>query len=75
MYLDVNLEAILEKKAPDNIHNYPMPEDSTLGDLLKALKLEENEVMIAFMDGNQVNLKTKLHDKARISLCPFICGG
>jgi len=73
--LKLSLESILEKYAPDNAEHFPMPRDSTLGDLLKHLGLGEDQVMLAFVNGRMANLKTRLADRDAVSLCPYICGG
>ena len=73
--LKLSLESILEKYAPDNAEHFPMPRDSTLGDLLKHLGLGEDQVMLAFVNGRMANLKTRLSDRDAVSLCPYICGG
>ncbi len=71
----LRLESILAKYAPDNSDHFPMPPEATLGDLLNRLNLQEDQVMLAFVNGKMANLKTRLKDRDSVSLCPYICGG
>lgn len=73
--LKLRLESILEKYAPDNAEQFPMPRESTLADLVNHLGLGEDQVMLAFVNGRMANLKTRLADRDSVSLCPYICGG
>lgn len=71
----VRLMAILADHAPMNPDAYPIPKGCTLEGLIQLLGLRQDQVMFAFVNGKMATLKTRIPDKASVSLCPFICGG
>lgn len=71
----VRLMAILAEHAPANPKAFPIPEGCTLAELIQLLGLREDQVMFAFVNGHMATLKTRIPDKASVSLCPYICGG
>jgi len=53
-----------------------LPEETTIGDLLFSLNLDEREVHLIIVDGRIVHDRgTPLHDGARVALFPPVGGG
>jgi molybdopterin converting factor small subunit len=75
MRIQLILEAILSKYAPENSEAYELPFEMTIGQLIGHLGIPEDLVMFAIVDSQMATLDTVVRENASVSLCPYICGG
>ena len=75
MKVQLKFEATLKEYLPSNADAYEIAQGSTVADLMREFKLQDSQVMLAFVGENIANLDSLLEDNKSVTLCPFICGG
>lgn len=74
-YVTIKLFATLKKYSPVNGDNYPVKPGTTIGDLIDALGISEDEAKIIFIDGVKATLDSSLQAGETVSIFPPIGGG
>ena len=75
IHISVKLFATLSKYTPDSSDQFSVKKGSTVGDLVKQLKVPEKDVRLIFINSKKGMLASVIHDNDRVGLFPPIGGG
>jgi len=73
--IDLKLFVTLNKFAPDNAGQYEIAENTSVGDLIKALKIPEDQVKLVFVNGIRQEKTYQPVSGDRVGLFPPVGGG
>jgi sulfur-carrier protein len=73
--IEINLYASLRHFTPPNASCYPIETGATVENIIEALNIPKNQVLLIFSNGVKCGLQTVLKDGDRIGLFPPVGGG
>ncbi len=75
MHIQLKMEGVLQKRLPDNAGCYHVDEGSTVLELIHALGLTPEDVVLVFVGDRPACLETPLVAGKTVSFYPMLCGG
>jgi sulfur-carrier protein len=73
--IEIHLFASLRPFAPPDASGYPVEAGTTIENLIDALNIPKNQILLIFVNGVKCGLQTVIKDGDRIGIFPPVGGG
>lgn len=73
--ISLRLFATLSKRMPEDADRYPITQGTTVRDIVKRLKIKEDEARLIFVNNRKALLTSVLNDGDRLGIFPPVGGG
>lgn len=74
-HISLKLFATLRAYAPENAERYPITPGTTVGDVIHALQIPEEDAKLIFVNSIRKERSTPLEDGDRLGIFPPVGGG
>lgn len=75
IYISLRLFASLAQRMPDRPDRYAVSPGTTIGEVLSALGISEDEAKLIFINNKRADLSSIIEDGDRIGVFPPVGGG